>query len=172
MKNLAFLVLLVMTVSCKPEPKKQLKYADVDTTSNAVVHLTDADDYYYSLTDLLVINKGKIIYINFFNSITPTDFMRGAESLDKKFSPDDFVILNISTDKAMFTFQDHLSITTMKHNYLARNFPQADFYTTTRFQQIPHYMIYDRDGTLLDNSALNPTNPNLKPTVQTLINQK
>lgn len=172
MKNLAPLILLLLMVSCKTEPKKQLKYADVDTTSNSVVHLTDADDYYNSLEDLLKNNRGKIIYINFFNSLTPVDLMRGAESLEQKFSPDDFVILNINTDTAMFPFRDHLKITTMKYNYLARNFPQADFYATPGFQKVPHYMIYDMDGTLLDDNALNPADPNLEPTLQNLIHQK
>lgn len=172
MKNLFLLSILLLLVSCKQEPVKQLKYADVDTSTNEVIHLTDADDYYFSLEDVVEMNKGKVIYVNFFNSFTEVELMRAVEALEKKYDSNDFVIVNIITDTAMLPFENHLQKTTLQHNYIVRNFPQANFFSERNFQVIPRYMIYDTEGKLLDDNALRPDNSNLDMTIETLLNQK
>lgn len=169
MKTISLLTLIILFCSCKQEPEKPLRYADVDTSSNEVVHLTDPDDIYYSLDDLIAQNEGKIIYVYFWHSGVPKEFMRAVEQLENKMDPDNFVILNIGTDDIMSPFENHLNITTLKHNYLARNFPEADFYQENNFIEIPKYMIYDRAGNLIDNNAMSPDNENLEETLNVLI---
>ncbi|WP_194851495.1 TlpA family protein disulfide reductase [Nonlabens antarcticus] len=172
MKNLIFLSAIILFVSCKQEPQKPLKYADVDTSSNEVVHLTDGDDTYYTLTELIDENKGKIIYLNFFHSFVPKEIMRATEALEKSMDSTEFIILNISTEAAMDPFQNHLKITTLKHNYITRNFPEATFYQTHKIQAIPRYMIYDRSGKLIDDYALGTDDERLQPILEALINQQ
>ena len=172
MKTLFIFASLLLLISCKPEPKKQLQYADVNTSSNEVVHLTDAADAYFSMEEVVEMNKGKVIYVNFFNSFTPVELMRAVEALEKKFDAKDFVIVNIITDTAMLPFENHVAKTTLQHNYLARNFPEAQFYTDHDFQTIPRYMIYGKEGQVLDDNAMRPDEVLLESTLQTLINQE
>jgi|GEM_PF-4517383 len=172
MKNILLFIFLLLLISCKQEPKKPLRYADVDTSSNSIVHLTDAEDTYYSLENILAANKGKVIYLNFFNSLTASDLLKATENLENKFDSEQFTVINISTDTAILPFEEHLKITTLEHNYLARNFPGADFYALQDFRSIPQYMIYNKSGELMDNHALFPNDPNLEPTLHALINQQ
>ncbi|BAO54731.1 TlpA family protein disulfide reductase [Nonlabens marinus] len=171
MKNSLILVFLFILLSCKEESKQPLRFADVDTSSNEIIHLTDGEDIYYSMEDLLAMHEGKVVYVHFWNSFTSKDKMRSVELLEKKYADKDFVILNIGTDTAMMPFEMHLEITTLENNYLARNFEQAAFFKEREFYVIPRYMLYDKQGNLLDDNAMSPDNPDLDTTLQTLLDQ-
>ncbi len=171
MKNYFLLAFLFILLSCKEESKQPLKYADVDTSSNEALHLTDRDDTYYSFESLIEANKGKVLYVFFFNTVTQVEVMRSIESLEKQLDPEKFTILTIMTDTAMSSFKNHLSITTLKHNYLVRNFPDSKFFTKYNFISIPRSMIFDVNGKAIDENAMLPDDINLKPTLENLISQ-
>lgn len=172
MKNLSLLIVLLILTSCKEKVQEPKLYADVDSTSNQVVHLTNADDIYYSLESAIAQNEGKIVYVNFFDSTTDVTLMRGVETIYKELDKNKFAIVNIMTDPSMMRFENHLNITIMPQNFLARNFPEADFYLENDFKIIPRYMIYDKNGKLIDNNAMRPDNDNLLSTLQLLISQE
>ena len=160
----------LLAVSCQQKQEKQ-RYADVDTSSNEVLHLTDPDDFYYSLEDLVEAHPDKFVYVHFWNSYE-TNFketMRAMEKLEKDFKGKDLVILNICLEPVMRPFLTHLDITVLENNYIARNFPEATFFDTYDFIGLPRFMIYDRKGKLIDQNAMSPLNENLEPTLQALI---
>ncbi|PRP67659.1 TlpA family protein disulfide reductase [Nonlabens agnitus] len=173
MKNLLFLTLLALMVSCKEGPQKPLRYADVDTSSKDVLHLTDPDDYYYSLEDLIEASQGKVVYVNFWASYEFgfKESMRALEKLEKEMPKENFKIINICLDAVMLPFEQHLRITTLEHNYIARGFEDSNFAEEYDFVALPRFMLYDRKGKLIDNNAMAPTNENLESTLQLLIEQ-
>ncbi len=169
MKKLSIIYLLLLVISCKNETTP-LRYADVAEFSNDVVHLTDASDFYYPLHEILEKHKGNIIYVNYWNSYTPysIDLMPALEQLEDALSGQAFTIINISTDKAMAPFKRHLKITTLDNNYLARNYDDSNFFKEKQIIT-PRFMIYDKDGKLIDDNAMRPDNDNLKETLEVLI---
>ena len=56
MKHAILLLSLLSLISCKQEEQieepKGERFADVDTSSNEVVHMSDLDDMYYSLDEV------------------------------------------------------------------------------------------------------------------------
>lgn len=170
MKNISFIVLLLLVISCSKK-SENLKYADVDTSSNEVLHLTDKEDYYYSFEEMISKNKGNLIYVEFWSSssLYAMDLMRPLEKLEKDFEGKEFIIVSINVDLIMMPFEKHLSITTLKNNYLARNFPKASFFEDHNFEGLPRFMLFDKNGKIIDSNAMAPDNENLAETLKVLL---
>lgn len=172
MKYILSLLMCLSLLSCD-QNSKQLKYADVDTSSNEVLHLTDIEDNYFTLDDLIELNKGKVIFLHIWNSSAPIsmELMPAVEKLEKEFEGKDLVVINIGTDAVMLPFENHLSITTLKNNYLARDFEKAVFFSDNEITRLPRYMIFDKKGNLIDNNAMSPDKEILVPTLENIIAQ-
>ncbi len=169
MKKNILLLLSIITISCQQTPEK-LRYADVERFDNNKIHLTDVEDYYFTLEQILKERRGDLVYVNYWNSYTPysIELMPALEQLEKEFEGKPFSIINISTDLAMDPFKRHLKISTLKNNYLARNFQNSSFFEEKQIIT-PRFMLYDKDGNLLDDNAMRPDNENLKETIELLI---
>ncbi|AZQ43244.1 TlpA family protein disulfide reductase [Nonlabens ponticola] len=171
MRKLFIIILAFFMTSCKDESKQPLHYMDADTSSNKVVQLTDEDDYYYTLENLIDQNKGKITYVHFWNTYSG-DIVKRLEDIDQLKSDvnsDDFEVIHISTDRNNSYWKSFAAQVDLEHNYIARNYPQGKFYEENKFFDIPRFMIYTADGTLLDNNAMGPENPQLSDVIKQLL---
>jgi thiol-disulfide isomerase/thioredoxin len=167
MKFIYLFVILIATAACKEqatnpvvradEPKR---YADVDTSSNDVVHMNDLNDYYHSLDDIIASNKGKVIYMDIWASwCGPCKAqMPASHQLQEKYKNQDVVFVYVSIDrnnKAWEASAKHFDL--MQNSFLARNYPKAKLFQKYDVMSIPRYMLFDKNGRLVDSNANRPS---------------
>lgn len=167
MKFLYLLLLATIIFSCKqnevatPQPSEsQKKFVDVDTTNNDVVHMSDMDDNYYSLDEVIAANKGKVIYLDIWASwCGPCKAqMPASHKLQEKYKNQDVTFLYVSIDvnnKAWEASAKQFDL--LENSYLARNYPKAKLFQTHNVQSIPRYMLFDKNGRLIATDAARPS---------------
>lgn len=133
------------------EIQKEVKRAHFITRQNKGI----------TLLDLLNENKGKLVYIDFWASwCAPCrSAMPASRDLQKKYKDKDIVFIYISIDKD-FEKWDRASITEdlsfSKNNFFAVNYPNATLYEVLKLNAIPRYLLYDKNGELLNENAPEP----------------
>ena len=166
MKYLSLLLIAAIVVSCKEkvvEPAVEeisQRYADVDTSSNNVVHLSDFEDNYHSLDEVISAHKGKMVYMDIWASwCGPCKAeMPASHKLQEKYKDSDVVFLYVSIDrnnKAWEASARQFNLT--ENSYLARNYPKAKLFQTNNVRSIPRYMLFDKSGRLVDSDANRPS---------------
>jgi len=165
MKYLSLVLFTVLLFSCKEKEEPVVeetsqRYADVDTTSNEVVHMSDFEDNYHSLDDILAEHKGKVVYMDIWASwCGPCKAeMPASHKLQEKYKDSDVVFLYVSIDrnnKAWEASAKQFELT--ENSYLARNYPKAKLFQTNNVRTIPRYMLFDKNGRLVDSDASRPS---------------
>jgi hypothetical protein len=162
MRKTIFLFILIAVASCKQEKPTSPKYADVDTSSNEVVHLTDMDDNYYSLEQLLDQYPGQLKYVHFWSRLSgdKVDRIEAMQKLEERYKGD-LIAIHICLDRNNSYWKNLSQNVPFKNNFLARNYPQASFYEENNFYDPPRMMLYGRDNQIIDDNAMLPSNPDL-----------
>lgn len=165
MKFIAPIILTLIIISCKQEVEPVVeeisqRYVDVDTSSNEVVHLSDLEDNYHSLQEVIDGHKGKVIYMDIWASwCGPCKAeMPASHKLQEKYKDSDVIFLYVSIDrnnKAWETSAQQFQLT--ENSYLARNYPKAKLFQTNNVRTIPRYMLFDKKGKLVDSDASRPS---------------
>lgn len=111
-----------------------------------------------TLTDLINDNKGKLIYIDFWSSWCGPcrNAMPASRDLLKKYKDSAIVFVYVSIDKDFeqwekAAIEENLSFS--KNNLLAVNYPNATLYKSLKLNSIPRYLLYDKSGELVNESA-------------------
>lgn len=119
------------------------------------------------LKDFISKNKGKVIFIDFWASwCAPCrEVMLDSKKLIFEYKNKNVVFLYISIDKSFGNWQkafEEEDLLTYDYNLLAVNYPNAKFYKKINLQNIPRYLIFDKNGELVHKNAPSPNSIELR----------
>ncbi len=168
MKWTLLIPVLFCLISCKNEPAPVV----VDLTNNDIIHLEDPAGTYTNLETILEKYKGKVIYIDYWASwCRPCRAqMPSSRELKKKYTDKEVVFIYISVDrdaKAWANANQQEQI--IEETYLALNYPKGKLYQLRNVSNIPRYMLYGKDGRMIDDAAMRPSNPELTTIIDGLL---
>jgi thiol-disulfide isomerase/thioredoxin len=140
------------------------------------VYFTDANKKNITLDNLIKNNAGKVIYVDFWASwCAPCRIaMPSSKKLKNKFSGEDivFVYISIDTDFDKWLNASQIEqLNNIDYNYLALNYPNANFYKDLNLKSIPRYLIYDKKGKLVHQNAPSPDSPEIETELQKYISE-
>ena len=174
MRTIIILLAAVLMTSCgektaqKSEEKQQITFAEADISSNEIVHLTDFEDNYYNLDQILEENKGKLVYLDIWASwCGPCKAMMPySEKLQEKYKKKDITFLFISIDQDTGKWERSAKqFNLIDNSFLARNYPKAKLFQDNNVSSIPRYMLFDKNGRLVDDNARRPSEKDLETTI-------
>ena len=174
MKKLFIIITAILISSCgekkaeTPEKKPLIKFAEADISSNDMVHLTDFKDNYYNLDQILADHKGKIVYLDIWASwCGPCKAMMPySEKLQEKYKDKDVVFLFVSIDQDPGKWERSArDFNLVENSFLARNYPKAKLFQDNNVSSIPRYMLFDKNGRLIDDNARRPSDKDLETTI-------
>ncbi|MBF4983566.1 TlpA family protein disulfide reductase [Nonlabens mediterrranea] len=164
------LIALVSFTSCKPADKEveTIKTTEVDKTDNDILHLESPDGTYTNLAALLEEHKGKVVYVDYWASwCKPCRVMMPASAkLKERYKGKDVVFLYISIDTKRNAWEKaNQEEGFTEHSYIATNYPKAKIFQLRNVSSIPRYMLYDKNGRMIDDNAMRPVQPDLITTI-------
>lgn len=124
-----------------------------------------------SLLDMVAMNKGKVVLVNFFATWCPPcrEEIPGLVSLVKTYPADKFVILGISVDQDKALVQPFVKKMGINYSVFIA---AEDIPPLYGVRTIPHNVVYDRNGKLAANAPGYAAEADLKEFVDTLLEQK
>lgn len=142
---------------------KRFKYAldKVIVASNDLVLLTPGEKQLL-FADVLKMCGGKIVYIDFWASwcepcIREMKFSKSLRENDR-FKDVVFIYLSVDIDKDKWkTACQAAQLDSVFHNYLILNGQSSSVYAEYGIKTLPRYMIFDREGNLLNADAPRPS---------------
>ena len=115
--------------------------------------------------DVLDKNKGKVIYLDFWStSCGPCiETMPAAAKLRKSFAGKDVVFIFIALWDKKDTWDKGwkkiIGSDSDYHSYFSTNSKESKMLTDFGIQTIPHYMLFNKEGKLVDDNTIYPHNP-------------
>ncbi|MEC4048701.1 TlpA disulfide reductase family protein [Flavobacterium sp. SUN046] len=114
-----------------------------------------------ALDQIISKNKNKVIYIDFWASwCAPCRAsMKGAKELIAQFENKEVVFIYISIDSDFNKWESAVikeSLDKFENSLLALNFPNSLFYKELNLESIPRYILFDKNGVMVDANALKP----------------
>ena len=139
---------------------------------NSALPLESTDGEAISLEKLLESHKGKVVYVDFWASWCGPcigQFPKSRE-LHKRFAGKDVVFLFISTDSNQKSWMDKVNENTdlLSGSYRVLD-PDADFLKQIKLEKIPRFLIYGRDGKLVNPDAPRPTDESINEALNALL---
>lgn len=130
-------------------------------TSKGDMNMMNSTREVKTLKNILSVNKGKIIYVDFWASwCSPClDAMPAAEELRLDYKDKDVYFLYVSTDRNYEKWVDAfnlLGLETYFGNYLLLNQESSELVKDLKIKYIPRYLVFDRNGKLVHQNAPGP----------------
>ncbi|UTA68695.1 TlpA disulfide reductase family protein [Emticicia sp. 21SJ11W-3] len=140
-------------------------YFDTDTNISNSVILSNNINSKVDLNKLLISQKSKIVYIDFWASWCAPCRKEFRHSLklrnEFKSSPITFLYISIDKDKLSWekaSFKEQLD----ENNFLFVNYENSVFSQLHKLSLIPRYMIFDNKGNLIYGNAPPPSDPKIR----------
>lgn len=126
------------------------------------LYMADAKGKLLSLQTFLSLNRGKIIYIDFWASwcVPCRKEMKYAEKLRESFKNKDVVFAYFSVDKSKSDWMEASNdekLNKVQYNYILSDPESSAFLKTIDFGPIPRYLLYDKQGKLVHKTAPPPS---------------
>jgi thioredoxin-related protein len=96
--------------------------------------------------------------------------MPASHKLQEKFKNEDVVFLYVSIDRnenAWKQSAEKFGLT--GYNYIAKNYPKAKLFQTNNVSTIPRYMLFDKNGRLVDSNAQRPNSRLLEENIRAFL---
>ena len=139
---------------------------------NSALPLESTDGEAISLEKLLESHKGKVVYVDFWASWCGPcigQFPKSRE-LHKRFAGKDVVFLFISTDSNQKSWLDKVNENAdlLSGSYRVLDH-DADFLKQIKLEKIPRFLIYSRDGKLVNPDAPRPSDESINEVLNALL---
>lgn len=125
-----------------------------------------SQDKINSLDQIIEENKGKVVYVDFWASWCAPCRKELPKSLklQKKYGEKvAFVYLSMDLDEKEWKIAcDKESLSGFKYNFMTMGFKKSVALSGVKIQGIPHYLIFDKSGKLVNSNAPSPDNKKIK----------
>lgn len=142
---------------------------DFTTLKNEVkkVYFTDLNKNKSTLESLILKNKGKVVFVDFWASwCAPCRAaMPSSRKLKENYKGKEVVFVYISIDTDFEKWKNASGkekLSENDNNFLGINYPHALFYKGLQLKTIPRYLIYDKNGKLVHQNAPTPESKEIK----------
>ena len=154
-------------------------YDEMVASFNQPVHedaelynLDDEDLSHLSFDDVLNKYKGNVIYLDFWASwCGPCKAeLPNSAKLSKKLENEDVVFLYVSTDKKSEDWEKIIRVMQLHgiHYRLGAN-TRKPVFETYGIKFIPHYVLFDKEGNMVENNFSRPGNPETEKRIRELL---
>tara|TARA_R110000796_G_scaffold118864_1_gene232817 strand:+ start:189737 stop:191236 length:1500 start_codon:yes stop_codon:yes gene_type:complete len=131
------------------------------------LNLLKADGSVIRFQDVLIKNKGKVIYIDYWASwCAPCiEAMPYAEALRNEYANENIIFVYLSSDNDQSAWKkaaERYGLSNLENNYLSLNHKNSDWVQSLKIQTIPRYLIIDTNGKLVEADAPGPKDPSIK----------
>jgi len=138
------------------------------------LNLLKADGSVIRFQDILIKNKGKVIYIDYWASwCAPCiEAMPYAEALRNEYANENIVFVYLSSDNDQSAWKkaaERYGLSNLENNYLSLNHKNSDMVQRLKIQTIPRYLIIDTHGKLVEADAPGPKDPSIKTMLEKYI---
>lgn len=153
--------------------RKQRLRNDKDNKDAPNELLTADDKSQVSLDTLLAQYKGKYIYMDLWASwcgpcIKEMPYLK---QKIEKYSNDKIIFLTVSIDKESFSWRDEIIKRNIQawNNFLLIDAAKTSFYKQYNISSIPRYLLFDKEGKVLNPTAPSPSEPELSDLLDKLV---
>ena len=125
------------------------------------LNLLKEDGSVIRFQDILIRNKGKVIYVDYWASwCSPCiEAMPYAEKLREEYADQDIVFVYLSSDNDQSAWKkatEKYGLSNLENSFLSLNHNSSEFIKALQIQSIPRYLIYDANGSLVEKNAPGP----------------
>lgn len=161
------LILSLIILGCQQKEQKPSSPA-----TNDFVQLQDLNGNSFTLENLIEQNKGKLVYVDFWASwcVPCIQMMPHSKKIQEHYKNQDIEFIYVSVDRDATAWEKaHNKHQLGKQSYLSMNYPKAKLYQLREVSNIPRYMLYDKNGKIIDDNALRPNQPSLYQIIDNLL---
>ncbi|WP_299275111.1 thioredoxin-like domain-containing protein [uncultured Psychroserpens sp.] len=153
--------------------KQELNTDKLNKTDRNIGVLTNlVNENELTFEEVLLNYKGKVVLVDFWASwCSPCrKEMPHLEDLKSKFDEDKLKIIEISIDKdyaAWVRASELENLSKEKDNYIISNWEKSSLYKTYKIKTIPRYLLFGKDGKIINDDAPRPSETELIKLIKT-----
>ncbi len=149
---------------------------NVEIFNNRKLHVKSISLETHYLDKILKKNKGKVVYVDFWASwCVPCRLaFPKAKELIKEYKDKNFVYIYLSIDRIPSKWYSAIkeeNITSFNHNYILEEDMNNVFLKALEVKFIPRYIIFNKEGKLVESNAPGPDNKEIKLLLNKYLNE-
>lgn len=153
--------------------KKERERNDADTKGSKSILLAADGKSEFILEKVLEQNKGKLILIDLWASWCGPCLkeLPYVTQLRGRYSDDKIIFLPISLDKQISSWRETMNRMSMpkSNSYLLLNASKTSFYKKFRINEIPRYLLFNKNGEIINDNTASPSETALTTLLDKLI---